>query len=116
MMEIRKILTILALAICGSATADIFTIVEVIEASTANINVPTSTNGHLTFKPCADDCDEEYMAIRLTPETQFIIRGQQVNFVDFRRIFNDVRRGKDDYALVSFDTEKRIVTSLRLGL
>ncbi len=115
-MEFRKLLTILALTLCGSATADIFTVVDVIETSAANINVPTSTNGHLTFRPCADECDESFMAIRLTPGTQFIVRGQQVKFADFRRIINDARRGKDDYALVSYDTEKRIVTSLHLGL
>jgi hypothetical protein len=115
MMDIRKILTILALALCGSATADIFTVVDAVETSTANVNVPTSTNGHLTFKPCADVCDEAFMAIRLTPETQYVIRGQRVNFADFRRMFNEMRRGKDAYALVSYDTEKRIVTSVRLG-
>lgn len=114
-MEFRRLLAILSLFLCGVAAADIFTVVDVVETSTANVNVPTSTNGHLTFRPCAVQCSEDYIAIRLTPETQFVVRGQHVNFNDFRRAHTAMRAGKDDYALVSYNTEKRIVTSIRLG-
>ena len=85
------------------------------ETSAANVNVPTSTNGQLTFKPCAEECDEEFISVRLTPETQFVVRGQQVNFADFRQEFYKLRRGRINYALVSYDTEKRTVTSVYLG-
>lgn len=115
-MDIRGILSVLVLALCGSATADIVTVVDVVETSMANVNVPTSTNGRLTFKPCADACDEEFISVRLTPETRFVIHGQQVNFVEFRQEFYRLRRGKDDYALVSYDTEKGIVTSVNVGI
>ena len=115
MMDIRGILSILVLALCGSATADIFTVVDVVETSMANVNVPTSTNGQLTFKPCAEACDAEFISVRLTPETRFVVHGQHVNFADFRREFYKLRRGDDDFALVSYDTEKRIVTSVHLG-
>jgi len=115
MMNYRRIVSILALALCMSATADIVTVIDAVETSAANVNVPTSTNGQLTFKPCAEACDEKFISVRLTPETQFIIRGRHVNFADFRREFYKLRRRYDDYALVSYDTEKRIVTSLRLG-
>ena len=114
-MDIRGILSVLVLALCGSASADIFTVVDAVETSTANVNMPTSTNGQLTFKPCAEACDEEFISVRLTPETQFVVRGQQVNFADFRREFYKLRRNSFDYALVSYDTEKRTVTSVRLG-
>ena len=115
MMDIRGILSVLVLALCGSATADIFTVVDAVETSTANVNMPTSTNGQLTFKPCAEACDEELISVRLTPETQFVVRGQHVNFAEFRREFYKLRRNSFDYALVSYDTEKRTVTSVRLG-
>ena len=86
-MDYRRIVSILALALCMSATADIVTLIDAVETSAANVNVPTSLNGRLTFKPCAEACDEEFIAVRLTPETQFVVRGQQVNFADFRRAF-----------------------------
>ena len=115
MMDYRRIVLILAFALSVSATADIVTVIDAVETSAANVNVPTSTNGQLTFKPCADACDEEFISVRLTPETQFVVRGQQVNFADFRREFYKLRRRSVDYALVSYDTEKRTVTSVHLG-
>ena len=114
-MDFRKLIAILALSLCGSAIADIVTVVDFVETSTANVNVPTTTNGQLTFKPCADTCEAEFIAARLTPDTEFVVRGQRVTFIDFRRAFYALRRGNDDYALVSYDTEKRVVTSINLG-
>jgi len=115
MMDYRRIVSILALALCVSATADIITVIDAVETSAANVNVPTSTNGQLSFKPCAEACDEEFISVRLTPATQFVVRGQQLNFADFRRAFYKLRRNSFDYALVSYDTEKRTVTSVYLG-
>ena len=114
-MNFRKIVSILALLICVSAAADIVTVVDAVETSAANVNFPTSTNGQLTFKPCAEACDEEFISVRLTPLTRFFVHGQAMNFVDFRREFYKLRRGDDDYALVSYDTEERTVTSVHLG-
>ena len=114
-MDYRRVVSILALALCISATADIVTVIDAVETSAANVNVPTSLNGRLTFKPCAEACDEEFIAVRLTPETQFVVRGQQVNFADFRRAFYKVPRSRIYYALVSYDTENRTVTSVHLG-
>ncbi len=114
-MDYRRIVSILALALCISATADIVTVIDAVETSAANVNVPTSLNGRLTFKPCAEACDEEFIAVRLTPETQFVVRGQQVNFADFRRAFNKVPRNRIYYALVSYDAENRTVSSVHLG-
>ena len=114
-MDYRRIISILALALCMSATADIVTVIDAVETSAANVNVPTSLNGRLTFKPCAEACDEEFIAVRLTPETQFVVRGQQVKFADFRRAFYKVPRSRIYYALVSYDTENRTVTSVHLG-
>ncbi len=116
MMDYRRIVSILALALCVSATADIVTVIDAVETSAANVNVPTSTNGQLSFKPCAEACDEKFISVRLTPATRFVVRGQQLNFADFRREFYKLRRGDDDYALVSYDTEKRLVTSVHLGI
>ncbi len=115
MMNYRRIVSILALALCMSATADIVTVIDAVETSAANVNVPTSVNGRLTFKPCAEACDADFITVRLTPETHFVIRGEELNFADFRREFHKLRRGDDDYALVSYDTEKGTVTSVRLG-
>ena len=38
-----------------------------------------------------------------------------VDFVEFRRQFFNLRRGGEGYALVSFDTESKAATSIRIG-
>ncbi len=113
-MDLGKI-AVIALAFSGLATADVVTIVDAVETVTANVNVPTSTNGRLMFKPCSENCDLDFISARLTPETQFVFNGQRMNFVDFRRNFYNLRRGSDTYALVSYDTATSTVTSVSIG-
>lgn len=114
-MDYRRIVPILILALGASAAADIVTVIDAVETSAANVIVPTSLNGRLTFKPCAEACDAKFISVRLTPETQFVFRGQQLTFADFRRQFYGLQRSSHDYTLVSYDTDKRTVTSVRLG-
>lgn len=114
-MKIRNILLVLALAISVPAMADITTLINAVETTATNINVPTSTNGNLLFKPCAEACEEKYVSVRLTNETRFAVGGKRVNFSDFRKEFYNRRRGGDTYALVSYDTAKNTVTSLNIG-
>ena len=105
---------VLLLAFCFSLTAgaDLKTLVEATETSTAFINLPTTDNSRLTFKAC-DEC--EFVSVRLTPATQYYVRGEAMAFASFRSSFNDLRRSKEDYALVTYDTETNTVTSVRVA-
>lgn len=114
-MYLRKFFLILALAVSTTATADIVTVVDAVETVTSNISVPTTPNGRLMFRPCDADCDESFIAVRLTPETTYHVRGTAVDFVEFRRQFFNLRRGGEGYALVSYDTESKSATSIRIG-
>jgi hypothetical protein len=97
-----------------AATAEIVTLVDAVETSTKNLSVPTASNGNLSFKPCADGCDK-IIRVRLTPETRYVLNGVAMEFIDFRREFYRLRRGSEDIALVSYDTQKNTVTSVRVG-
>jgi hypothetical protein len=68
------------------------------------------------FRPCADECDEKFIAVKLTPETQFVVRGQTVDFTDFRSAFLSVRSKGDDYALVSYHVKSSSVVSIVIGI
>ena len=103
---------LLALGLSLPASADLKTLVEAKETSTAYMNVPTTDNSRLTFKSC-DEC--EFLSVRLTPDTQYYLRGQSMTFADFRKGFNNLKRSTDDYALVTFDTETNTVTSVRVA-
>jgi hypothetical protein len=112
MMNLRKFSAVLMLAACLPAAADIKILSRAVETSTAYLNVPTSENSRLMFKSC-DDC--ELLSVRLTSSTQFFVHGKQMPFADFRREFNNMRHSKEDYALVTFDTETNAVTSVRVA-
>ena len=113
-MDIGKYVLALALTFSLPAMSQLTTRIEAVETSTALITVPTSPNGRLAFKPCAKRCDAETVFKRLTPETRFVVQGQTVSFVDFRKNFYNQRRRTDGYALVSYDTEKNTVTSVAI--
>ncbi len=113
-MKYQTGLLIALLGIALPAMADITTLINAVETSTSNVTVPTASNGNLSFKPCADNC-EEIIRVRLTPETSYVLNGVAMEFIDFRREFYKLRRGSEDYALVSYDTEKNTVTSVRVG-
>ena len=115
-MDLRKILLLFTLAVSATAQAAIVTEVEAVETVTSNISVPTSTNGRLMFRPCAESCDEKFIAVRLTTDTQFFVKEQRVDFLEFRKQFFNMRRADEDYALVSFDTDTKTVTSIYIGL
>ena len=114
-MKLRKAFLILAFAFCGAASAGIVTVIDAVETVTSNMSVPTSANGRLMFRPCSEECDEKFIAVRLTAETTFFVSNQRVDFLGFRQDFFNSRRGNEDYALVSYDTETKTVVSVRLG-
>ena len=114
-MNFCKWIAVATLAASLPATADIVTVVEAVETSTSNINLPVSDNGRLSFKPCAGECAEEFVAVRLTPETRFVTNEGAVAFHLFRKAFMNIRPGTDAYALVSYDTRTNTVTSVRIA-
>ena len=113
-MKIRISMLLLALGLCVNAAADLVTVVRAVEVSSANVNVPTSTNGRLSFKPCAGECDAEYLSARLSPATEFEVDGTVIDFIGFREAFYNLPRGKDHYTLVSYDPKSNVVTSVHL--
>ena len=113
-MNFRRIILVLFLGLSLSAGAEIVTLIDAVETSAASLSVPTASNGNLSFKPCADDCDK-VIRVRLTPQTRYVLNGVAMDFIEFRREFYKLRHESKDYALVSYNTEKNTVTSVRVG-
>ena len=114
-MDLRKVFLILALAAGGLAQADIFTKINAVETITSNVSVPTAPNGRLMFRPCDAECDEKFVIVRLTGDTQYFVNERAVDFTEFRRQFFNRRSRADDYALVSYDTESSTATSVTIA-
>jgi len=113
-IRIWKALAILGLALSQAAVADDESVklVSAVETAPSNITLPPSPNGMMSFKPCGRDCDREYERARITAGTRFVVDGKAMNFEDFRKAFAVIRVDKDSYALVSYDTRTRTVTSI----
>lgn len=116
-MRIRMFWAVIALLVSLPVTAELelVTLVRAVETSPATIILPASLNGTMTFKPCPGDCDGEYERARLTPTTAFSVEGKGVKFEDFRKAFDNIKRARDSYALVSVDTKASTVTSIDIA-
>jgi hypothetical protein len=114
-MKSSKWLAVLALALSGAAYAQITTQVRAVEASTSVINFPTAPNGNLSFKPCAERCDQDYINVRLAESTQYVSQGRTVTFDEFRNAFLARRGRASGYALITFRTEHNIATRVEVA-
>ena len=116
-MKLRKwiSLAIIGLVLGQPAIAafEIVTLVNAVETSPSNIILPSSTSGMVSFRPCDEECDAvEYRRARLTDATKFAVNGKAVKFEEFRKAFAAIRGTEDSYALVSYDTKSKTVTSI----
>ena len=114
-INIRKLIIAIALVVSMPAAAQLVTLVNAIETSPANIILPASTSGMVTFRPCADECDEDYKRVKLSSRTTFSVNGKTVKFDEFRRNFATIKRAETSYALVSYDTDTNTVISIQLA-
>lgn len=114
-MTVRKLLIALILIASQPALAQLKTLMNAVETSPSNIILPGNTNGMVTFRPCDDQCDEEYERVSLNANTRFIVDGRAVKFDEFRREFATIKRAATSYALVSYDTETNTVISIQLA-
>lgn len=116
-MKIRLLMTTVLLAATQMAIADfqMETLVRSVELSPSNIILPASTNGMVTYRPCAAKCEVEYERARLTEATRFRVGGKGVKFEDFRTKFTAIRTDANSYALISVDTKTKTVTSIDIA-
>ncbi len=114
-MKLRNTVLALLLSLALPAMAEITTLLNAVETAAMNINVPPGPSGRLSFRACEEKCDAELIVVRLTPQTQYVVRGETMEFIDFRREFFNLRRGSSAYALVTYDTERGTVTSVLIA-
>ena len=116
-MKIKILLIITALACCTPALAEfeMVTLVKALETSPANIILPASVSGMVTYRPCAEKCDEKYERARLTSDTVFTVGGKTVKYEELRKVHAEIRSTADSYALISVDVARITITSIDLA-
>lgn len=111
----KRLLLLAAIAGIQPAIAQIETVINAVETAPANIILPASNNGMMTFRPCDGDCDKDHVRIRITPDSEFSVDGSGVKWEDFREMFPAVRQSDSGYALVSYDTRNKVLISLEVS-
>ncbi len=116
-MKIKTLLITIALACCPPAFAEFEAVilVDAIEASAGNVILPASVNGMVTYRPCAEECDEKYERARLTSDTVFTIAGKTVKYEDFKRAHAEFKNVAESGAFISVDVARITVTSIELA-
>ena len=115
MKTLRRLVLLAAIAGIQPAIAQIENVINAVETAPANIILPASNSGMMTFRPCDGECDEDHVRVRVTPETTFSVDGSGVKWDDFRKMFPTVRQSDSGYALVSYDTKNKVLISLEVS-
>ena len=116
-MKIRALIITIALACCPPVLAEfeMVTLVKAMETSPGNIILPASVSGMVTYRPCAEKCDEEYKRARLTADTVFTVEGKTVKFDELKKVHSEIRKTAESYAFISVDVARITVTSIDIS-
>jgi hypothetical protein len=114
-MTVRALFIAALLLFSQSGFTQIETVIRAVEIAPSNIILPADNSGMMTFRPCDDDCDEDYIRVRLSAGTKFSVNGENVKFADFRRELVTIKRAARSYALVTYETETNTVTSIQIA-
>ena len=110
----KKLIMVAAILMMSlPAAADFQTVSLAHEVALKNLTVPTSLNDRILFKEC-DEC--ETMAVRLTPDTSFVVNGRNVRFDKFRTIANQANSADLIPVTVLHHLESGTVVRLSLTL
>lgn len=113
-LKLTMVMGAILFGVAAHAEKQLVTLVNAIELSPSNMIIPQSTNGLVTYQPCAEQCDAEHERARLTAETSYKINGRAVKFEDFRKEFPIFKADDSAYALLSVETKSRTITSVEL--
>jgi len=110
-MKLKLLIAAALLCLALPAAADFQTISRAYEVEPSNLTIPTSQNGRVLFKNC-DECATR--AVRLTPNTRFVVNGRSIRFEKFRRIANGIGNAEPELIGVLHHLESDTVVSLSL--
>jgi hypothetical protein len=110
-MNIRTLVFALALCLSLPVAANFEIVSKAHEVSLADLRLPGSTSGTLTFKPCAD-CD--YQTVRVTVRTQYEVNRRSVDLEDFRTQLDSIRDRREKTVTVVHHLESDTIKAVRV--
>lgn len=112
-MNIRKTLLAALMCLSMSAAAEMTIVEEAYEIALSNLTVPVSSSGSLIFKKCAD-CDR--MSVHMHRHTRFIVNGENVDLLEFRKSVYQVRHRDTAMVIIKHHLESDTITSVSVTI
>ena len=113
LMKIKSAITIALLMLSLSASAEFTTISRAYEIPLSDLRVPSTLNGGVSFRQCAE-CEAQ--TVRVTPATQYLINGQPVTLKEFRKSIFRIHRRADKTVTVLHHLESNTVATVSVTL
>lgn len=110
-MMLRTLLVALLVSLCLPAAADFVVVSKAYELSLADVRLPATPSGTVTFKECKD-CD--YQTIRVTPETRYEVDAQPLTLQEFRKSIAQLTNPADVPVTVLHHLESGTVKAIRV--
>ena len=108
-MNFKMIFTALLLSISMMAGAQLRTISEAYEVRMADVRLPSSETGTISFKKCKE-CD--FVIRRVSRNTEYEFNGEKMSLEKFRQAVNGVDRSLDIPVQVVHHLERDEITKL----
>lgn len=110
-MSIRSLLAVLLVCLSVPATADFVPVSKAYEVAVADLRLPGTVNGTVSFRVC-EACD--YQTIRVTSGTRYEANDQLLTLQDFQKNLEDVRNPSDITATVLHHLESDTIQAIRV--
>jgi hypothetical protein len=111
-MKIKLILSALILGLALPVAAEFKTVSRAHEVSLSDFRAPTTLNGGLTFKGCAE-CDS--LSVSVTPNTRFVVNGKTLSLDEFRSAVSRVDNREAATIIVLHHLESDTIVSVSLS-
>lgn len=110
-MNIRSMILVFGLSLAFPAAANFEIVSKAHEVSLADLRLPGSTAGTLTFKPCRD-CD--YQTVRVTAATRYEVNSQSIGLEAFRSQLGSITERREKTVTVLQHLESNTIKAVRV--
>jgi hypothetical protein len=110
-MRTRTLIAASLVLFSAAAAADFVLVSKAYEVALADLRLPGTTGGTISFKECAA-C--EYQTVRVTAETQYEANDRSLTLEDFRNELEQARNPRDVTVTVLHHLESDTVRAVRV--
>ena len=112
-MKIKTLIGVTLLGLGLSVAVQSQVVSQAYEVALSNLHTPATENGSVAFKEC-DEC--EFMRVRVTPSTHYVINGKTVQLQDFRKTVWQASDHDESTVTVLHHLESDTIVSIHVSI